>query len=162
MLLLITGCKKNKECAEALTRATRYPVDIAESIQRALTHVHKREYVALVVDQWIAENDPDRWESLLKDAGMALPIYIKLAITGKERLVREVQHALKKQEQARMLAMKWAESSLRSELREAITGVLLASELALKSEELPTSAAIKMLAVYGTALKLRERFETVQ
>ena len=162
MLLLITGCKKNKECAEALTRATRYPVDIAESIQRALTHVHKREYVALVVDQWIAENDPDRWESLLKDAGMALPIYIKLAITGKERLVREVQHALKKQEQARMLAMKSAESALRSELREAITGVLLASELALKSEELPTSAAKKMQAVYGTALKLRARFETVQ
>jgi hypothetical protein len=162
MLLLITGCKKNKECAEALTRATRYPVDIAESIQRALTHVHKREYVALVVDQWIAENDPDRWESLLKDAGMALPIYINLAITGKERLVREVQHALKKQEQARMLAMKSAESSLRSELREAITGVLLASELALKSEELPTSAAQKMQAVYGTALKLRARFETVQ
>jgi hypothetical protein len=162
MLLLITGCKKNKECAEALTRATRYPVDIAESIQRALTHVHKREYVALVVDQWIAENDPDRWESLLKDAGMALPIYIKLAITGKERLVREVQHALKKQEQARMLAMKSAESSLRTELREAITGVLLASELALKSEELPTSAAKKMQAVYGTTLKLRARFETVQ
>ena len=162
MLLLITGCTKNKECAEALTRATGHPVDLAESIQRAVTQVRKREYVAVVVDQWITENDRERWESLLKEAGMALPIYVNLAITGKERLVREVQHALQKQEQACMLAMKSAESALRSELREAITGILLASELALKSEELPTSAAQKMQAVYGTALKLRARFETVQ
>lgn len=162
MLLLISGCGKSKECAEALARATGYVVDVAESIQRATLQVRKREYLAIIADQWLAENDPEGWESFFKQAGMALPIYVNLAITGQGRLVRQVQHALQRQEQARMLAMKSAESLLRAELREAITGILLASELALKSEELPASAEQKIQSVYGTALKLRSRFETVQ
>jgi hypothetical protein len=161
MLLLITGCNRAKECADELTRVTRLRVELAESLVKAAALTRRKDYQAIIVEHWLAEADTRLWEEVLANSG-AMPVYVNMAVTGKERLVRDVQNALKRQQQTRLLAMKSAEGTLRSELREAITAILLNSELALAADELPITVQGKLQAVYGAAQRLRSRFETVQ
>jgi hypothetical protein len=162
MLLLITGCKQRVECGETLKKATGHAVEVCETLRKAIAIVARREYIAIVVDQGLTEADPDAWETVLRAGGMALPIYVNIAISGRDRLVREVQTALRNQEQSRMLAMKAAESTLRAELREAVTAIVLASDLALHTDGLSTAAEQNLRTVYGTAQQLRSRFERLQ
>jgi hypothetical protein len=58
--------------------------------------------------------------------------------------------------------MRAAESLLRSELRGAVTGILLSTELVLDSQELPFEAEEKLKLVCQLATQIRGRLETVQ
>jgi hypothetical protein len=93
---------------------------------------------------------------------MAVPVYVNLALSNSARVVREVRLALRRHDAARTIAMRAAESLLRSELRGAVTGILLSTELVLDSQELPFEAEEKLKLVCQLATQIRGRLETVQ
>jgi hypothetical protein len=73
-----------------------------------------------------------------------------------------VRRALRRHDYARAIAMRAAESLLRSELRGAVTGILLLTELVLNSQALPLEAEEKLKLVCQLASQIRGRLETVQ
>jgi hypothetical protein len=89
------------------------------------------------------------------------PVFVNFAISGADRLVRDVLAALSRREKESVLATKAAETELRSELNGAVTGILLSSELALALPSLPVGVVNKLQPVHELALQMRTRLGNV-
>lgn len=162
MMLLISSSNRAREFSTALEQALGEEVEIATSSKRALGQLRNGEYSAVILDEAFVETEGEALDMLMHHTGMAVPVYVNMAISAPARLVREVKVALRRHEEARLIAMRAAESLLRTELRGAVTGILLSTELALRSPEMPRDAAEKLRSVCQLASDIRSRLETIQ
>ncbi len=159
MVLLVMSPERSKECAEAIRRVTGEVVHAVRELPAAGAELRRVEYEVLVVDQHLWERD-SRWaDSVSLNCGTAALLIANPAIASAERVAREVSAALRRREGELRRAREDAESRLRTELNEAVTGILLSSELALASPSLPADAASKLRAVYELAMSIRERLQ---
>jgi hypothetical protein len=159
MILLVTASSRAKECASALETATQQKVHHAGSVSRALLKLQEREYEALVLDESLAEADDAAVSALLDHANMAMPIYINLGLHRTERLVREVLAGLSRKCAEHIGAKRSAITELQSQLRGDLTGILLASELALRDTSIPPRVADRITSVHRLAEQIRIRLE---
>ena len=159
MILLITASSRAKECAAALETSARQKVDLAHSVSRALAKLQQTEYDALVVDESLVEIDDAVANALLNHAGVAMPIYINLGLHRTERLVREVTAGLMRKHTERLGAKRSAMTELQSQLRGDLTGILLASELALRESSIPQRVADRINSVHRLAEQICTRLE---
>lgn len=157
MILLVTSCRRAQECATVLQRELGQVTEVASSVRSALQAIRRRSYAAVVLDEMQAEADPLLAEALYRELESAVPVTINLAISGTERVVREVRSALRRREAERRQALESAARELRSELTDAVTGILLSSQLALQNSGLPPAVSEQMRAIYELASSLRER-----
>ena len=159
MILLITASSRAKECAAALETSARQKVDLAHSVTRALAKLQRTGYDTLVIDESLVEIDDSAVNALLNHAGMAMPIYINLGLHRTERLVREVIAGLARKHAERIGAKRSAITELQSQLRGDLTGILLASELALRESAIPPRVADRINSVHRLAEQIRTRLE---
>jgi hypothetical protein len=160
MILLVTPSERASECAAALREAAGEEVVVAESLARAATLMRVECYLAVVLDQYLLETEPHETENTLEHLGTAILVQVNLAISGMERLVREVRAALQSRQREEARARQAAIGRLRSELNGTITALLLSSELALETAGLPAVAAEKLQAVHELVKKLRKQLES--
>ena len=92
--------------------------------------LRNNEYSAVMLDDPMVEVEGEALESLLNNLGLAVPVYVNLAVSNAERIARELRLALRRNRESRLIAIRAAESQLRSEIRDAVTGILLSAELA--------------------------------
>src|SRR5205085_2114857 len=113
----------------------------------------------VVMDEGFLDSWPALADSLLARAGGATAVFINLAISSCERLVREVRLALQRQQREKLLAARAAEDSLRGEISNHLTGILLNCELAIKNP-LPAEAGAKLREIQRLTgeLKARQHF----
>ena len=159
MILLVTTSSRAKECAAAMERGTGHKTHIVTSIPAAVSKLEAAEYEGLAIDQSLLESDFRALDTLLNHAGMAMPLYVNLALHSTDRVVRETQVALRRAEQEKSLALRSARRLVSSQLRGEVTGILLNSELALKQKSLPVEIAEKIQSVKDLAEKMRSRLE---
>jgi len=159
MILLVTTSGRAKECAAALEQSARQKVAIANSVGRALVRLQSGEYDALVIDESLVEIDDGAIDALLNHAAMAMPIYINLGLHRTERVVREVQAGLMRKHVERLGARRSAMCELQIQLRGDVTGILLASELALRESALPPRVADRINSVHKLAEQMRSRLQ---
>ena len=155
-LLLVTSSSRGQECLAALEKAVG-KVEGAGSIRAALSRLRQKEFAAVAVDQNMLDSDPAALETLAHHWGTAAPIYINLALHAVERVVREVQMALQRRDVERTLARQAETAVLRNELRNAVTGILLSSQLALQTSPLPAAAQTKLRTVCELAESMRSQ-----
>ena len=160
MILLVTPSERAPECAAALHDATGEEVAVAESLARAATLLRAEGYLAVVLDQYLLETEPHEAETTLEHLGTAVLVQVNLAISGMERLVREVRAALQRRQREEVRAQQAAIGRLHSELNSTITALLLSSELALETPGLPATANEKIESVHELVKKLRRQLET--
>ena len=160
MILLVTPSQRAPECAAALQAATGEEIAVAESLPRAATLLRAECYLAVVLDQYLLETEPHEAETTLEHLGTAIPVQVNLAISGMERLVREVRAALQRRQREEGQARQAAIGRLQSELNGTITALLLSSELALETPGLPPAAIEKLQSVRELVKKLRKQLET--
>ena len=160
MILLVTPIERRNECAAALQQATGEPVMIAEDLLRATTLLRTEFYTAAVFDQSLAESEPHETDTALDHLGSAIPVQINLAISGTERLVRDVKAAIRLRKHEAATAREVAARVLYSELNTTLTTLLLDCELALETTGLPPAATERLVSVHETAQKLRLQLET--
>lgn len=158
MILLITASAQAEECAQALHRATRRKVVISPGLRAAFTHLREEEFTTVVIDESLLE-PRGNLESLLKNLGAAAPVFVNLAISRAERVVRDVVAALRRVEQERYLARKAAEWELRGALKSELTGILLSTEQALAAPSLPAAVEAKLRSVHELAQRMRTRLD---
>jgi hypothetical protein len=159
MILLVTTSSRAKECAAALELGTGHNTKVATSVPQALEEMQAAEYESLAVDQSMLESDFRALDTLLNHCGIAMPLYINLALHSTERVVREVQVALRRAEKEKLMAMRSAERVLRNQLRSEVTGILLNSEMALRQKSIPPDVAEKVRSVRELAEKIRSQLE---
>jgi hypothetical protein len=160
MILLVTPSERARECSAALHDATGEEVVVAESLARATTLLRTECYLVVVLDQFLLETEPHEAGSTLEHLGTAIPVHVNLAITGIERLVREVRSAVQRRQREEVRARRAAVGRLQSELNGTVTALLLSTELALETPGLPAAAAEKLEAVHDLVLKLRRQLES--
>jgi len=161
MILLMTTSAKSQDCANAITQATSEPVKIAATLGQAATLLKADEFAALIVDQQLQEADPDEAERVLQHMGMAAPIYINLAISGVERVIRELRTAMHRRKREILTARQGAEQKLRNELKDTVTALLLSCEMALQVPALPSAAEVKLRAVDTLAREMRQKINAI-
>lgn len=159
MILLITASPRVAECAVAIEKATGEAAHAASNFRHALRLLRQREFDAIVVDQCLPDVESDSGEMLPALSGAAVLIFINLAISGTDRVVRDVRAALHRRGQEQRMAMLAAERILSSEIKDALTGILLTSQLALNEPALPPAAEAKLRSVCELAEQVRSRLE---
>ena len=156
MILLITSSARAHECASAIQEVTGEAITRAESRQRASALLREGEYSAVVIDECLLEPDIDTADQvLLQDIKGAIPVYVNLAISDRDRVAREVKAALKRRERETGIAQRAAETNLRSTLKGSLTAMLLSCEMALGVQGLPCSAATRIKSIHDAALEMR-------
>jgi len=159
MILLITHSDRSEECARALNTGTGQPTHVASNVETAVNLLRSQEYAAVVLDQCLLESEPDRCEQMMQHLEGAIPIYVNCAISGVERVVREVGSALSRRKPEEEGARWSAERAMWSDLSESVTAMLLSCDLALAVPEVSTQAAERIPVVQGTTQQIRERLE---
>ncbi|HEY3616713.1 MAG TPA: hypothetical protein VGK96_07845 [Candidatus Sulfotelmatobacter sp.] len=160
MILLITSSAKGPECVDCLHAATGLETHWAQSLQEAATRLREQTYSAVVIDQFLLETDPAESDQMIEHLGTAFPVYLNFAVTGMERLVREVRSALHRRQREETAARRAVVDQMRSEMRETLTAMLLSCELAMSVPEVPDHAVEKIRAIDILARELRVRLET--
>jgi hypothetical protein len=157
MILLITPSARGPECAATLQESTGNETHWAENLQLALARLREQSYSAVVIDQFLLETEPAESDQTLEHLGTAFPVYLNFAVSGMERLVREVRSALHRRKREETQARRSIEQQLRSEMCESLTCMLLSCELAMSVPGVPSPAAEKIRAVDNLAREMRLR-----
>jgi DNA-binding NtrC family response regulator len=157
MILLITPSARGPECAATLNESTGNETHWAENLQQAMARLREQTYSAVVIDQFILENEPAESDQVLEHLDTAFPVYINFAVSGMERLVREVRSGLHRRKREETQARRSVEQQFRSEMGESLTSMLLSCELAMSVPGVPGPAAEKIRAVDNLAREMRLR-----
>jgi len=160
MILLVTPSERASECAAALHAATGDRVMTAESLARATTLLRAECYRVVVLDQHLLEAEPDEAGTTIEHLDTAIAVPVNLAITGMDRLAREVQAATERRQREETQARHAAIGQLQSELNGTVTALLLSVELARETPGLPLGATEKLQSVYELIKKLKWQLET--
>ena len=160
MILVVTPHLRAEECAEALRQATSEEIVLAESLCQAAILLRSDSFLAVVIDQYLLETEPDATETVMQHLGTAIPLQLNFAISGIERVAREVRAAARRRTHEEAAARRAAVRTLRSELNGTVTALLLSCELVLGSPGLPSGAAEKMQSALELVEKLRSQLES--
>jgi len=161
MILLVTSNQRRAECGAALEEAIGERVEVCDAVRKAALLAQRHEYTAVLLDDPMVEAEGDALEPLLAGMGMAVPVYVNLAVSNAQRVAREMRLAQRRHRESRLIAARAAESQLRSELRDAVTGILLSTELAMRTPEIPPGAVEKLNSVCQLATTIRARLDRV-
>jgi signal transduction histidine kinase len=156
-ILMVTGIEGARNCAAAIGAQLGLDVEVAQGRKAALGALRRREFLAVVVDQTMAECDPASAEAIWERAGLAIPLEINFALSGAARLTREIRAALHRREREQALARRAAAAAIESELKTTLAGLLLNSQLALSGSEVPPPLADKLRLVADLAGSLRQQ-----
>jgi hypothetical protein len=159
MILLITPSATGPRCADSLHLATGQETRWAGTLQEAATRLREQTYSAAVIDQFLLETEPEESDQMIEHLGTAFPVYVNFAITGMERLVREVRAALHRRKREEVVARRAVSDQMHSEMRETLTAMLLSCELAMSVPDVPSPAVEKIRTIDNLARELRVRLE---
>lgn len=155
MILLVTPNVRGRACAAAISEAIGQEVVVAESLQRATALLRANEYVSVVLDQYLLETEADAASTLMEHLGTAIPVQVNLAVSGLDRLVREVGAAVQRRSREEIIARRAAQETLHSELNGTVTALLLHCELAIATPGLPAETVEKLQSARELVNKLR-------
>lgn len=162
MILLVTTSARAQECAQAIQQTINEPVQIATSLRQAAEKLRAQSFMAVVLDQSLIEAEPDECDLVVQHISSAVLLQINFAISGIERVIRELRVALNRRKREHDAARREAEEALRSELKGTVTALLLSCEMALGTPNLPATAEGKLRAVYDLAREMRTKIGLMQ
>lgn len=134
-------------------------IEIAGGRAAAVRMLERKSWSVVVLDQMLAETDPDGADLLWRHAGLAVPLQISLSIAGGPRLERELRMALARREKEQERARLAASADLDGEMKNAVTAILLESQLALRENDIPPQVENRLRTVAAIADRLRANLQ---
>jgi hypothetical protein len=157
MILFVSPNTRIENCIAAVADATEEQVIAAKSLSEATSLARAEVCSVVVLDQYLFEIEPDETETLLLHLGTAIPVQVNLAISGTERVVREVRAALRRRKQEEDAARAGAVRKLHADLNETVTALLLSCDLAAETPGLAPAAAERLRSIRDLVRKLRSQ-----
>jgi hypothetical protein len=139
-ILIISTSERGSELQNAIHESLNTPVAVVGTFKEALAAVALSPYKAVILDEGLADLDPKGADHFLERCQDELPIFVKLAITGVVRCVQQVQLAIRRFDREQRIVAISAQCSIGSQLRDALTSVLIHSQLALNTPGMPQDA----------------------
>ncbi|HLJ79585.1 MAG TPA: hypothetical protein VKT75_19365 [Acidobacteriaceae bacterium] len=130
-------------------------IEIAGGRSAALHMLERKSYSVVVLDQMLAETDPEGADLLWRHCGFAVPLQFSLSIAGSARLERELRMALARREREQELARLAAAAEIDAEIKNAVTAFLLESQLALAEAGMPLAIEGRLQNMAEIASRLR-------
>lgn len=155
--LIVTALEGIESRGADLAERLKLRIEIASNRAAAVRLLSRRNYVLVMVDQILAESDPEGADLIWKSAGLAVPLQLNFALANSTRLEREIRSALARREREQQLAMTAATAAVDDALKNAITGFLLESQLALAEQNVPPRVETRLRTLAEMADRLRER-----
>lgn len=155
--LIVSAMDEIEPTAAALAGHLKLSVEVAATKSAALRLLGRRRYAVVILDQVLADTDPEGAELIWKNAAVAIPLQFNFAMASSSRLEREVRGALARREREGLLATAEATAAVDAELKNAITGFLLESQLALTEENIPPRVERHLRTLAAMADHLRQR-----
>lgn len=155
--LIITAADGVEEIAATLAQKLGLAVEVAGTRASALRLLERRSYATVVLDQMMAEADPQGAELVWRNTGLAIPLQVNFAFAGSMRLERELRAALGRRQKEQQLATVAAAAAVDTAVKNAVTSLLLESRLALEEKGLPPGVENRLRTMTGIAKQLRER-----
>lgn len=156
-ILMVTGIEGARNCASVVQAQLGIEVEVAEGRRAAWIALHKKDYVAVILDESLALCDPAAAEAIWERAGLAIPLQVNFALAGTTRLIREIRAALHRREREQALARRAAAGAIESEVRSTLAGLLLNSQLALSAGEIPPGVKDRLRVVADLVSSLRQQ-----
>jgi hypothetical protein len=154
---MISTMEGAEHCAQWIAGDVGSKVEVAPNRRAGLAALRRAEFGVVVVEESLTEADP-QWADLVWDlAGLAVPVQVNFAISGCARLSREVKAALMRRDSEQAVARRAAVTEVENNLKSAVTGLLLESQLALNEPAVPASLEPKLRHLVELAGALRER-----
>ncbi len=160
-ILIVSGIEGVRNCAEVVSKQLGMTVEFASGRREAVDALRHREFAAVVVDETLAECDPEAAEAIWERAGLAIPMQINFALAGAARIIREIRAVLQRRLREQAAARRAAREDIDSELKNTVSGLLLQSQLALAERGLPMHIVQKLRMVEDLAGKLRLQLAAV-
>lgn len=160
-ILMVTGIEGARNCAGVVSAQLGMDVEVAQGRKDALAALHRKEYLAVVIDETLAECDPAAADRICEGAGLAIPLQINFALSGAARLIREIRAALNRRIREQALARRAATAAIEAELKTTVAGLLLQSELALSGSGVPAPVADRLRMVADLAGSLRRQLSAL-
>ena len=156
-VLIISTMDGAENCARMIEQQIGSRVELAPNRKAGLAALRRSQYSVVVVEQNLAEADPEWADQVWAQAGLAMPIQINFAISGSARLSREIKAALTRRANEEKIARRAIAAEMENSLKSSVTGLLLESELALREPAVPASLEPKLRHLVELAGALRER-----
>ena len=159
-ILIVTGMEGAENCAATLAKLLGSDCEgceVAQGRKAAIGALKRTDFAAVVVDEGMIDSDASGAELVWEHAGLAIPVQVNFALSGAQRLAREIRMALNRRERERSLAREAAAAAMDSELKSTVAGLLLHSQLALLDREVPLPIKEKLRVVADLAGSLREQ-----
>ena len=102
--LIVSAMDEIDPTAATLSSHLNLSVEIAATRAAALRLLGRRRYALVILDQVLADTDPEGSELIWRNAGTAIPLQINFALAASSRLEREVRGALARRERESLLA----------------------------------------------------------
>lgn len=154
-ILIVSGIEGVRNCAEVVSKQLGMSVEFASGRRSAIDLLRRREFAVVVLDETLAECDPDGAEAIWERSGLAIPVQINFALAGAARIVREIRAALQRRQKEQAAARLAAREDIGAELKNTVNGLLLQSQLALSENGLPNHVVQKLRILEDLAGKLR-------
>lgn len=130
-------------------------IEVAAGRAAALRLLERKPYSVIVLDQMLAETDPQGADLLWRHSGLAVPLQMSLSIAGNMRLERDLRMALARRQREQELARLAASAEVDAEIKNAVTALLLESQLALQENDIPPPIESRLRTMAGIADRLR-------
>ena len=156
-VLIVSTIDGAENCARAIAAQVGARVEVAGTRRAALAVLRSSSFGVVVVEESLAESDPEWADQVWELAGLAMPVQVNFAISGCARLGREVKAALMRKDGEQAVARRAAATEIENDLRSSVTGLLLESELALREPAIPASLEPKLRHLVQLAGELRDR-----
>ena len=157
MILLIWSSERALDCAQAIEHTFQQPVCVVASLQRGCEQLQAGIYSAVLLDQGIAETEPGQADFLFHHLGTAVPVLVNFGISGIERILRELRAAFNRRIRESLLARQNARISLRNELKDDVTALLLSCGIALDEPSMTEAAAARVRKIEEVANQIRSK-----
>lgn len=154
---MISSMEGAENCAQWISGQVGSRVEVAATRRAGLAALKRSKFGVVVVEESLAEADPEWADQVWALAGLAMPVQVNFAISGCARLGREVKAALQRRDGEKAVAKRAAVTEIENDLKSAVTGLLLESELALREASIPAELEPKLRHLVELAGALRER-----
>lgn len=155
MILFLSPFQNAPDCATLIERSTREDVKTVDNLRSALAELRTHDFTAVVADENLLESTPGSMESLIQRLGTAIPVFVDMACLRPERVSQFVATAFRRRQVEYNIARELATAELRSQFKSELTGLLLASEMALKSAGKTERCAEHLSMVLEIANKMK-------
>lgn len=162
MILLIWASERGRECALAIENALHESVKLVGSLREATEQLRLQEYSAVILDQCIADVEPEPTGVLFEHLGPAVPVFVNFAVSGVERVLREVRAAVTRRGRELIIARHAARRSIRNELSDDVTALLLCCGVAISEPGLTETARARILQIHQLVERLRSKLAAVE